>query len=164
MIQAYRRITTQLNEHVKLMCPHQQFRTQSASRTRSSTDGISIQKKAIKWSGVTPYCYKQAQWWNICAYRIIREKSSERPRWMWPIGFQWVKSSPGYWIDVMADHHPRWVANINYAYNDTIVKKATEMASITLMAIVSPITVYQLGLGLGTTSQVSTHPLPSCGY
>lgn len=34
--------------------------------------------------------------------------------------------SKGIELDVMADITPRWVANVSYAYNDTVVKEAND--------------------------------------
>ena len=64
---------------------------------------------------------------NLAAYHIIRENILQED----PndsnllVSFGKVRSQ-GVELDIMADITPRWVANVSYAYNDTVVKEATD--------------------------------------
>tara|TARA_R110000764_G_C11014906_1_gene383641 strand:+ start:168 stop:2303 length:2136 start_codon:yes stop_codon:yes gene_type:complete len=121
--------TYALNEHVKpYVSASTGFVPQSASDQESSTDGYFDPEESHQIeAGLRTYWLQNKLNVNIAAYRIIRENILQED----PDDSDLLVSvgkvrSQGIEIDVMADITPRWVANINYAYNDTIVKKATD--------------------------------------
>ncbi|AEF55289.1 TonB-dependent siderophore receptor [Marinomonas posidonica] len=64
---------------------------------------------------------------NLAAYRIIRENIlQEDPNDSDLLVAIGKVRSKGVELDVMADITPRWVANVSYAYNDTVVKDAND--------------------------------------
>ena len=120
--------TYKLNDHVKpYVSVSTGFVPQSASDQESSKDGYFDPEESRQIeAGVRTYWLKNKLNVNVAAYHITRDNILQTD----PNDDDLLVSvgkvrSQGIEIDVMADITPRWVANVNYAYNDTIVKEAT---------------------------------------
>ena len=121
--------TYALNEHIKpYVSASTGFVPQSASDQASSTDGYFDPEESHQIeAGLRTYWLKNKLNVNIAAYRIIRENIlQEDPNDASLLVSIGKVRSQGIEIDVMADITPRWVANVNYAYNDTVVKESTD--------------------------------------
>ncbi|NLQ18391.1 TonB-dependent receptor [Marinomonas sp. M1K-6] len=120
--------TYKLNEHMKpYVSVSTGFVPQSAADQESSKDGYFDPEESRQIeAGIRTYWLKNTLNVNLAAYRIIRENILQTD----PNDDDLLVSvgkvrSQGIEIDVMADITPRWVANVSYAYNDTVVKEAT---------------------------------------
>ncbi|RNF75705.1 TonB-dependent receptor [Marinomonas rhizomae] len=120
--------TYEVNQHVKpYMSASTGFTPQSASDQESSNEGYFDPEESRQIeAGVRTYWLKNKLNINVAAYHIIKENilqtDPDDDDLLISIG---KVRSKGLEIDVMADITPRWVANVSYAYNDTVVKEAT---------------------------------------
>jgi iron complex outermembrane recepter protein len=122
--------TYKINDNWK---PYTSFSTgfvpQDAADQQKSADGslFDPEKSRQVEVGVRSYWFNNALNVNLAAYHIIRENILQED----PndsdllVSFGKVRSQ-GIELDIMADITPRWVANVSYAYNDTVVKEATD--------------------------------------
>ncbi|WP_417528058.1 TonB-dependent siderophore receptor [Marinomonas shanghaiensis] len=122
--------TYKINDNWK---PYTSFSTgfvpQDAADQQKSADGSLFDPEESQQVevGVRSYWFNNKLNVNLAAYHIIRENILQED----PnnsdllVSFGKVRSQ-GVELDVMADITPRWVANVSYAYNDTIVKEATD--------------------------------------
>lgn len=122
--------TYKINDNWK---PYTSFSTgfvpQDAADQQKSADGRLFDPEESQQIevGVRSYWFNNRLNINLAAYHITRENILQED----PndsdllVSFGKVRSQ-GVELDVMADITPRWVANLSYAYNDTIVKEATD--------------------------------------
>lgn len=121
--------TYEINQHIK---PYTSISTgfvpQSASDQESSSQGYFDPEESHQIeAGLRTYWLENKLNVNIATYRIIRENILQTD----PNDSDLLISvgkvrSQGIEIDVMADITSRWVANLSYAYNDTVVKDSTD--------------------------------------
>ena len=105
------------------------FVPQDAADQQKSADGSLFDPEESRQVevGVRSYWFNNKLNVNLAAYHIIRENILQED----PndsnllVSFGKVRSQ-GVELDIMADITPRWVANVSYAYNDTVVKEATD--------------------------------------
>ncbi|WP_111639694.1 TonB-dependent siderophore receptor [Marinomonas shanghaiensis] len=105
------------------------FVPQDAADQQKSADGSLFDPEESQQVevGVRSYWFNNKLNVNLAAYHIVRENILQED----PnnsdllVSFGKVRSQ-GVELDIMADITPRWVANVSYAYNDTIVKEATD--------------------------------------
>lgn len=122
--------TYKINDNWK---PYTSFSTgfvpQDAADQQKSADGSLFDPEESQQVevGVRSYWFNNKLNVNLAAYHIVRENILQED----PnnsdllVSFGKVRSQ-GVELDIMADITPRWVANVSYAYNDTIVKEATD--------------------------------------
>jgi len=119
--------TYQINKHLK---PYTSFSTgfvpQDAEDQQTSVGGPFDPEESRQIEvGMRSYWLNNRLNVNLATYHIIRknilqEDPNDTDK---KVAFGKVRSQ-GVELDIMADITSRWVANINYAYNDTIVEKA----------------------------------------
>ena len=119
--------TYQLNQHIK---PYTSFSTgyqpQSASDQQASSGGpFDAEESQQMEAGVRTYWLDNRLNVNFAVYHIIRENIlQEDPDDSDLLIALGKVRSQGAEIDVLADITNRWVANLSYAYNDTVIKDA----------------------------------------
>ena len=119
--------TYQLNQHIK---PYTSFSTgyqpQSASDQQASSGGpFDAEESQQMEAGVRTYWLDNRLNVNFAVYHIIRENIlQEDPNDSDLLIALGKVRSQGAEIDVLADITNRWVANLSYAYNDTVIKDA----------------------------------------
>jgi len=119
--------TYQLNPHIK---PYTSFSTgyqpQSASDQQASSGGpFDAEESQQMEAGVRTYWLDNRLNVNFAVYHIIRENIlQEDPDDSDLLIALGKVRSQGAEIDVLADITNRWVANLSYAYNDTVIKDA----------------------------------------
>ena len=119
--------TYQLNQHIK---PYTSFSTgyqpQSASDQQASSGGpFDAEESQQMEAGVRTYWLDNRLNVNFAVYHIIRENIlQEDPNDSDLLVALGKVRSKGAEIDVLADITNRWVANLSYAYNDTVIKDA----------------------------------------
>ena len=119
--------TYQLNQHIK---PYTSFSTgyqpQSASDQQASSGGpFDAEESQQMEAGVRTYWLDNRLNVNFAVYHIIRENIlQEDPNDSDLLIALGKVRSQGAEIDVLADITNRWVANLSYAYNDTVMKDA----------------------------------------
>ena len=119
--------TYQLNQHIK---PYTSFSTgyqpQSASDQQASSGGpFDAEESQQMEAGVRTYWLDNRLNVNFAVYHIIRENIlQEDPNDSDLLIALGKVRSQGAEIDVLADLTNRWVANLSYAYNDTVIKDA----------------------------------------
>ncbi len=117
--------TYQLNQHIK---PYTSFSTgyqpQSASDQQASSGGpFDAEESQQMEAGVRTYWLDNRLNVNFAVYHIIRENIlQEDPNDSDLLIALGKVRSQGAEIDVLADITNRWVANLSYAYNDTVIK------------------------------------------
>lgn len=117
--------TYQLNQHIK---PYTSFSTgyqpQSASDQQASSGGpFDTEESQQMEAGVRTYWLDNRLNVNFAVYHIIRENIlQEDPNDSDLLIALGKVRSQGAEIDVLADITNRWVANLSYAYNDTVIK------------------------------------------
>ncbi|SBS36668.1 Ferrichrome-iron receptor precursor [Marinomonas spartinae] len=119
--------TYEINDHLK---PYTAFSTgfvpQDAENQQTSVGGPFDPEESRQIEvGMRSYWLNNRLNVNLATYHIIRrnilqEDPNDTDK---KVAFGQVRSQ-GVELDIMADITSRWVANINYAYNDTIVEKA----------------------------------------
>jgi iron complex outermembrane receptor protein len=119
--------TYQLNQYIK---PYTSFSTgyqpQSASDQQASSGGpFDAEESQQMEAGVRTYWLDNRLNVNFAVYHIIRENIlQEDPNDSDLLIALGKVRSQGAEIDVLADITNRWVANLSYAYNDTVIKDA----------------------------------------
>ncbi|WP_456295718.1 TonB-dependent receptor [Vibrio sp. AK197] len=102
------------------------FVPQDASDQAASNGGPFDPEESLMYeAGIRSYWFDNALNVNLAAYRTIKEnilqsdpEDSDRL-----VAFGEVRSQ-GIEVDMLADLTENWTANLSYAYNDTVVKKA----------------------------------------
>lgn len=122
--------TYEINDNWK---PYTSFSTgfvpQGAADQQKSADGSLFDPEESQQfeAGVRSYWFNNKLNVNLAAYHIVRKNILQED----PndsdllVSFGKVRSQ-GIELDILTDITPRWVANLSYAYNDTVVKKATD--------------------------------------
>ncbi|WP_137170124.1 TonB-dependent siderophore receptor [Marinomonas sp. FW-1] len=100
----------------------------AADQQKSANDSLFDPEESQQFeAGVRSYWFNNRLNVNLAAYHITRENILQED----PnnsdllVSFGKVRSQ-GVELDIMADITPRWVANVSYAYNDTLVKEAND--------------------------------------
>lgn len=121
--------TYQWSDHIK---PYTSFSTgyqpQSASDQQASSGGpFDPEQSQQMEAGVRTYWLDNRLNVNFAVYHIVRENIlQEDPDDSDMLIALGKVRSQGAEIDVLADITSRWVANLSYAYNDTVIKEANE--------------------------------------